>query len=1045
MKKNGILAGAFGIVAAIIYFITMADYAFPGESAHLMACWKGLVTEPTPQYPLMAAFAKALGASNVLAPISGILAVMALFHLVAAFLSWRVKNELDAVQRVRIPLVAALAAATVFVVTPAVRSAATHLEPKLFDFAWAAISFALAIPFFGAVKNLAWLYAMVFGALMALGFCDSAIFLALLPFAFALIARMSLVRGKKPYLAFFLFVLFFVLTFFVALGSFGVDFAEFMKRTNSEVRLFFSLPGWIFIALFATLPFVTAIFSSGSSFRDKTGLVTWLFHSALSFVAILAVATPLSPSSLLKPFGIAPVMTSAFAAALAGYLVAFWWHNRRQVVAMVAGGIFGFILTVTVVWNLFCGMGSDGSFADKVARKILDDLGDRRWLVTDGVLDDHLKLVADEMGREVNIVSLAKDSDEIYLAELADLVRRENVGGSKNASLCMSLSLGVLPFVQDWLAGDPTAAKELAIFGAPDLWYGSGVTPVPEFFFFGGDPARTPDWSVWKEFDVILKAPKGWGSYHDRKIDNPVDRLRFSLRRHLGFVANNRGVYLQDQQKDDEAFAMYELVLNEIDHDNICAIFNEVGMIGQKHPKAMTKKRDLERMLKAAVEDKNRRYLLWRLGTYYGYIRNPDSFIRLGHAWARSGRPGDALSQIRRAIDFVPTDKRSVLLNMMASLYASENDQKKSRKIYESVLKTNARDHDALVGLMRLSLMEGNGKKAMEYLEKAVEVASEGDEKGDKRLTMERAMLAMMKGELKEAKSLVRKMTDADAKDMQAWSLLAAATMQQIDMAKDEKVKQALLKELEGTIVPAMEKQAADQFDYYLQTTKGFLLLRKGATSENRVAARDAFVAATRSRPDVVATQDLVLGLDISLDDKENAATHAKDVLRRNRNAPLANYVLGSLALGQGKYAEAEAYLRKAADAPQPVTLALNDLAEVLRRNRSFAEAEQYARKAADSAPGLYVAWETLGSVLMELGPEKLDEAEACIRKACQLSKDGNGNEADVRMLVSLARVQIKRNDILHAKVTIRKVRARLSELSDYEKAEFETIAKGVK
>ncbi len=198
---------------------------------------------------------------------------------------------------------------------------------------------------------------------------------------------------------------------------------------------------------------------------------------------------------------------------------------------------------------------------------------------------------------------------------------------------------------------------------------------------------------------------------------------------------------------------------------------------------------------------------------------------------------------------------------------------------------------------------------------------------------------------------------------------------------------------------------------------------------------------AARARPDIAATQDLVLGLDISLDDKGGAEAHAKEVLRRNRNAPLANYVLGSLALGKGKYTEAEAFLRKAADAPQPVPLALNDLAEVLRRNKNFAEAERYARKATERAPELYVAWETLGSVLMD-ADRNLDEAEAAIRKACQLSKDKSGREADIRMLISLARVQLRNGDKQHAKVTIRKVQSRLGELSDFEKREFENVVK---
>ena len=74
-----------------------------------------------------------------------------------------------------------------------------------------------------------------------------------------------------------------------------------------------------------------------------------------------------------------------------------------------------------------------------------------------------------------------------------------------------------------------------------------------------------------------------------------------------------------------------------------------------------------------------------------------------------------------------------------------------------------------------------------------------------------------------------------------------------------------------------------------------------------------------------------------------------------------------------------------------------------------------------------------------------LDEAEACIRKACELSKDKNGKEADVRMLISLARVQVRRSDMHRARVTVRKVRSRLGELSEFEKREFETVEKSVK
>ncbi|MBQ6914676.1 MAG: hypothetical protein IJQ65_03075, partial [Kiritimatiellae bacterium] len=118
--------------------------------------------------------------------------------------------------------------------------------------------------------------------------------------------------------------------------------------------------------------------------------------------------------------------------------------------------------------------------------------------------------------------------------------------------------------------------------------------------------------------------------------------------------------------------------------------------------------------------------------------------------------------------------------------------------------------------------------------------------------------------------------------------------------------------------------------------------------------------------------------------------------------------------------------------------------AEALRRRRDYAEAERYARKAVKAAPSLYVAWETLGSVLMDQGTN-LDEAESCIRKACDLSKSKNGREADIRMLISLARVQIKRGDKQHAKISIRKVQSRIDELSAFERREFEEVKKRVR
>ena len=113
-------------------------------------------------------------------------------------------------------------------------------------------------------------------------------------------------------------------------------------------------------------------------------------------------------------------------------------------------------------------------------------------------------------------------------------------------------------------------------------------------------------------------------------------------------------------------------------------------------------------------------------------------------------------------------------------------------------------------------------------------------------------------------------------------------------------------------------------------------------------------------------------------------------------------------------------------------------------RNKHYVEAERYARRAVEAEPRLYVAWETLGATLLD-AKGNLDEAEAAVRKACELSKDKDGRDADVRMLITLARVQLARGDAIHGKTTLRMVQKRIDELSAFERSEFEELRKSAK
>lgn len=731
------------------------------------------------------------------------------------------------------------------------------------------------------------------------------------------------------------------------------------------------------------------------------------------------------------------VYVSALAAAVAGVSVSHWWSVfRSSLLSKVSFVLMSFVLLFTFAFELSVADWREGEFADRVAEEIIADMGDRRWIVTDGSLDDHLKLVARAKGVEINIVSLAKDEEVEYRKELQGLVRSKRLAGDACEELALSLDLGVLAFVQDWLRLDPEIAGKCVIFGAPDLWYSAGITPVPEMFFFGGDESREADWGRWEEFSKLLEAPRGWGSYQLWRVENPVSRLRLNLRRHLGLVANDRGVWLQDHKRDFEAFGMYRLVLDEIDRDNVSTLFNILAMSSAGHAQATDRRKEVEDRLNRIVADKNRRYLLGALSRFYGYIRDPKMFVRLGFNWANSGMPGTAMAQIRRAMDLVPTDSRTSLVNMLASLYASDNDVVKSRETYETVLKDDARNHEALIGLMRLALMDGDQKKALEYLERAVEAG--GDDPG---IDVERAMLAMMKNDLATASKILHYCVDRDENDIRALSLLSSVLMQLCEAEKDAAKREELEKELEGNVLPAMEACARDAGDYYVNSARAFLLLHKGP--QFRREARDAFAVAAKSRPDIVSTHDIVLGLDIALNDHASAEIHARDALKLNRMHPLANYVMGSISLTKDDLQSAEMYLKRAADSDRAIDLALNDLAETYRRLGRNEDALAYAEKAVAANPKLYVARSTLASALLDLKRD-LPRALELMNESLELSKV-DGRVEDPRMYIGLARAQLFNGDVKAARVSIRKMKSHADKLAPFEKREYDEVMKGVR
>lgn len=1087
------------LLATLVYGITLVGYVYPGESAHLFTQWMGMDALDLPRHPVWGAVVKAVGGMsfgasvaarlNLVSLVCGALSAGLVCLLVGVFVRLTISQE-DTVKYVDgASAVAGIVASVAFIFSTAVWQSSTHLEYRMFDVFLALALFALFVPMVRWPKLLL-LLAGLLGVGVAAGLVESVIFLPLLP-VFLLGVVVTAVRVDRGfYLPAELFLTMFVVFFLVFVSSVTGSFldlpsAEAGGMLNSgdvldrmmavyahEMRQWFgggdaSLEtslGWLFILILAVLPFVACGFAAPRGLNNERTWSQYFFHSAMTISGILALATPLAPADLMRLSGNEPVATTTLVCVYCGYLAAYWFmlarvplpvveYEKERMGEIVFGrrlapvvlGLFLGIAALSSLVNAFSTSTDRGTFADICANEVLDRLGTRTWLVTDGTLDDNLRNAAASRGQELNLICLQRAEDDSYLKELGALVRAKGLSAG-HANLARSAELGVLPFLEDWLMGDPDIASKVAIFGAPDLWFKAELQPVPECIFFGGvkdvktlDGAKAlADFNAfWEKIEPRLNLEGVKGSRALYEVTDALDRKRLWLRRHVGLIANNLGVALQDLGMNKEAYGLYDLVLKTIDCDNVCALFNEFEMARSGVKEAAVHKTEIERQLKAIVDDPQRRYSLWSLSRFYGYIRAPEIFARMGHEWARSGQRGEALAQLRRASDFVPVDRRAGLLNMMAAIYASGNQVQKSREVYQQVLARDAGNHDALMGLMNLALQNGEIDEAKRLLTKAVEASPNKESSG-----FDWALLHLMNNDFASARLAIQKVTYLQPKSLRAWSLLAGVLLQQYDQMTDKKEQAKLLDELENSILPKMEAIADSPRDYHVLMTRAFVLLRRGGDS--RAKARDVLVMAYAMRPNASAVGDMILNVDISLNDGESAAKHARRILRQDRRNRLANYVMGSLRLKEADYATAEEYLRISVEADHPIAAAQNDLAEVLRRRGKSDEAERFARAAIKTAPELYVAWETLGSSLLDQNKE-LDEAEKCVQTAIDLSKKNKAE--DIRMLITLARVQIAKKDLGRARGTLRTLRGHKgkSDLSTYDLEVIEKLESLVK
>lgn len=748
----------------------------------------------------------------------------------------------------------------------------------------------------------------------------------------------------------------------------------------------YSLPrsGWLIILGLVTLPWIAWVIVSFRTLNGESGPALTALELAI-FVVTLAVVLD-SRISPWQFFGFLPeqVVLYTMAAMSLGYCFTVGymrtihgfpsqadrlWHavlSRAVRLALVAAA--GTLVAYEFGIGLVHAETRNTRFIHVYVDRLLDSLKGRTWLVTDGVFDDMLLLRAAERGMELNLIDLANANSAVHkklIQEKLDSVRLIN-----------ALDIGTLSFLQEWIASDPQVTQKLALCLFPDLWGIGDYNVYPHgLAFFGearaddADSARVADAENVASYFALMDE---MGAELDKVSDRSsrmVKALADHVRRRVSFIGNNLGYVMETRGHAAEALEIYRRV-HAFDPANVSAMLNFASALER------TGAKDELDAVRAEIEtfrnSQKKPLQIWELSRTQGYVNAPEAFSYLGWTWALSGQSTIALKTLAMALGNAYDYGTTELMLAMADIYARQGETGETASILEALLKDNPNDVKSLLSLARLKMLNAEPDEAKVLLDKARATGVP-----PARILREEATLLLATGDLEGAKTALAALVTEAPRDADARLSLYLALARDLSRTEDEARRAAIQADMREQIDELTSLPEARYFQAAIARGHYRLL-------ENDLAgAREDFLIANKTSPGLVPILELILRIDYNLKDLPKAREHAVEILQIAPNNPFANYIMGSIALARGEYESANAYLEKSV-AREDSVLATGDLAYVKFKLADIERALDLATSALNRTQTIYEIWDTYGQILLK--QNRLAEAEEALRMALKLN-----------------------------------------------------------
>ena len=488
--------------------------------------------------------------------------------------------------------------------------------------------------------------------------------------------------------------------------------------------------GWLILLFTSVLPWLVAVFfvRANPTRLPSIGALLLLLLVSAVVLAILWNA-PISPWALLdtQPLLVMPyvLIASAFAYLLAYASALFALRSATR-------GLTGFMaLLLLLVWGvtLARSLPEVSTESARPIRRIValldEQLGDRDFVISQGILSDHQRLFHFQEGRAVTLLD-APLSDlsgyRRYLSSLFTEPRQRSLGLA-----------GLMPVLVDWLASDSNVAARLAIEIAPDPWLSEGYEPLPLGGFFAGvREASASDVALVRE-----EAARFWplASAELKALRRTAPRLKHvadALAAHWSRVANDTGVFFEHRAQREAAREAYAQA-RQLDSGNICAAANLV-VLGQAAGWTGIDVEEADLALAVAPRDRPLGSLVYQ----HGHLRRREAAQMLGAevslladeepdaAWNeavaayRRGNREEARRRLEKMLNERPEFDAAWIL--LASIAYEQGDETTLQKCVRHMREVRREWPEITVLLGRQALDRQDVASARDFFERAVQL-----------------------------------------------------------------------------------------------------------------------------------------------------------------------------------------------------------------------------------------------------------------------------------------------------------------------------------